>query len=68
MEDLLDDYIEIIDQPDPEHKKSMYPYVEPTVQTADEIGETQLTMTLLTCRLSLTRQTTLPQKKRNKRK
>ena len=37
IEDPLDDVIEIFDQPDPEHKKSMYPYVEPTVQTADKI-------------------------------
>ena len=41
IEDPLDDVIEIIDQPDPEHKKSMYPYVEPTVQTADKIDKTQ---------------------------
>ena len=41
IEDPLDDVIEIIDQPDPEHKKSLYPYVEPTVQTADEIDKTQ---------------------------
>ena len=41
IEDPLDDVIEIIDQPDPEHKKSMYPYVELTVQTADEIDKTQ---------------------------
>ena len=40
IEDPLDDVIEIIDQPDLEHKKSMYPYVEPTLQTADEIDET----------------------------
>ena len=41
IEDPLDDVIKIIDPPDPEHKKSMYPYVEPTVQTADEIDKTQ---------------------------
>ena len=41
IEDPLDDVIEIIDQPDPEHKKSMYPYVKPTVQTADKIDKTQ---------------------------
>ena len=41
IEDLLDDVIEIIDQPDPEHKKSMYPYVERTVQTSDEIDKTK---------------------------
>ena len=41
IKDSLDDVIEIIDMPDVEHKKIMYPYVEPTVQTADEIDKTQ---------------------------
>ena len=41
IEDSLDEVIEIIDLPDPEHKKPMYPYVEPTVQTTDEIDKTQ---------------------------
>ena len=41
IEDPLDDVIEIIDLPDPEHKKSLYPYVKPTVQAVDEIDETQ---------------------------
>ena len=41
IEDPLDDVLETIDQPDSEHKKSMFPYVEPTLQTADEIDETQ---------------------------
>ena len=41
IEDPLDDVIEITDLPDPEHKKSMHPYVEPTVQTTDEIDKTQ---------------------------
>ena len=41
IEDPLDDAIEIIDLPDHEHKKSMYSYVEPTVQTADEIDKAQ---------------------------
>ena len=27
--------------PDVEHKKSMFPYVEPTVETADEIDKRQ---------------------------
>ena len=39
IEDPLDDVIEIIDMPDVEHKKSMFPYVEPTVETADEIDK-----------------------------
>ena len=41
IEDSLDEVIEIIDLPDPEHKKPMYPYVKPTVQTTDEIDKTQ---------------------------
>ena len=41
IEDPLDDVIEIIDLPDIEHKKSMFPYVEPTVETADKIDEKQ---------------------------
>ena len=40
-EDPLDDVIEIIDMPDVEHKKSMFPYVEPIVETADEIDKRQ---------------------------
>ena len=41
IEDSLDDVLEIIDMPDLEHKKSMFPYVEPTVETADEIDTNQ---------------------------
>ena len=41
MEDPLDEIIEKIDLPDPEHKKSVFPYVEPTVETADEIETKQ---------------------------
>ena len=41
IEDSLDDLLEIIDMPDLEHKKSMFPYVEPTVETADEIDTNQ---------------------------
>ena len=41
MNRLLDDVIEINGQPDPEHKKSMYPYLEPPLQMADEIDKTQ---------------------------
>ena len=37
IEDPLDTVIEILDDPNPEHKKEMYPYVPPQVQTADEI-------------------------------
>ena len=40
-EDTLEEVLKIIDEPHPEHKKSMFPYVEPTLQTADEIDETQ---------------------------
>ena len=41
IEDPLDEVIEIIDVPDIEHKKSMFPYVEPIVETADEIETNQ---------------------------
>ena len=41
IEDTLDEVVEIIDVPDTEHKKSMFPYVEPTVETADEIETNQ---------------------------
>ena len=41
IEDPLDVVIEIIDMPDVEHKKSMFPYVEPTVETADKIDKRQ---------------------------
>ena len=40
-EDPLDDVVEVIDVPDVDHKKTMHPYEEPTVQTADEIDKTQ---------------------------
>ena len=41
IDDPLDDVVEIMDLPDPEHKKTTFPYVEPTVQLPDEIEETQ---------------------------
>ena len=41
IQDPLDDVIEILDMPDPEHKKTTFPYVEPTVQLPDEIEEKQ---------------------------
>ena len=41
IEDPLDEVVEIIDVPDTEHKKSMFPFVEPTVETADEIETNQ---------------------------
>ena len=37
----LDDAIEIIDDPAAEHKKTTFPYVEPTVQLPDEIEDKQ---------------------------
>ena len=46
IEDLLDDAIEIIDRPDVEHKESMLPYVEHTVETADEIDKDKKLLTL----------------------
>ena len=41
IQDPLDDVIEIFDEPNPEHKKTTFPYVEPTVQLRDEIGNSQ---------------------------
>ena len=41
IEDSLEDFIEIIDLPDIEHKKSIFPYDEPTIETADEIETKQ---------------------------
>ena len=41
IEDPLEEIIEIIDLPDIEHKKSMFPYDEPTAETADEIETKQ---------------------------
>ena len=41
INDPLDDVVEIMDLPDPEHKKTTFSYVEPTVQLSDEIEETQ---------------------------
>ena len=37
----LDDVIEIIDDPNAEHKKTKFPYNEPTVQLPDEIKDSQ---------------------------
>ena len=39
IQDPLDDVIEIIEEPDPKHKKTMFPYLEPTVQQPDEIED-----------------------------
>ena len=41
IEDPLEEFIEIIDLPDIEHKKSMFPYKEPTIEIADEIETKQ---------------------------
>ena len=41
IQDPLDDVIEILDDPNPEHKKTTFPYVEPTVQLPDEIEDSQ---------------------------
>ena len=41
IEDSHDEVIEILDEPDIEHKKSMFPYKEPTLETADEIERKQ---------------------------
>ena len=41
IEDPLEEIIEIIDLLNIEHKKSMFPYDEPTAETADEIETKQ---------------------------
>ena len=41
INDPLDDVVEIMNLPYPEHKKTTFPYVEPTVQLPDKIEETQ---------------------------
>ena len=41
INDPVDDVIEIMDQPNPEHKKATFPYIKPTVQLRDEIEKTQ---------------------------
>ena len=41
MQNPLDDVIEIIDEPNPEHKKTTFPYIEPTVQLPNEIEDSQ---------------------------
>ena len=42
INDPLDDVIEIMDQPNPEHKKTTFPYIEPTVQLPDKIKKKNL--------------------------
>ena len=37
INDPVDDVIEIMDQPNPEHKETTFPCVEPTVQLRDKI-------------------------------
>ena len=37
----LDDAVEILNDPNVEHKKTIFPYVEPTVQQSDDIEITQ---------------------------
>ena len=41
IQDLWDDVIEILDVPDAEHKKAIFSYVDPILQTADDIDKTQ---------------------------
>ena len=41
INNLLDAIMEILEEPNVEHKKTTFPYVEPTVQLPDEIEETQ---------------------------
>ena len=37
IKDSLEHIIEVINLLDVEHKKTMFPYIEPTVETADKI-------------------------------
>ena len=41
VNDPLENVIEIIDEPESEHKKTTFPYVEPTVQLPHEIEDSQ---------------------------
>ena len=41
IQNPLEDVIEILDDPNPEHKKTTFPYVEPLVQFPDEIEDSQ---------------------------
>ena len=41
IQNPLDDVIEIIDEPNPEHKKTTFPYIEPTVQLPNEIEDSE---------------------------
>ena len=41
IQDPLDDVIEILDDPNPERKKTTFPYVESTVQLPDKIEDSQ---------------------------
>ena len=41
IQNPLDDFIEIIDEPNPEHKKTTFPYMEPTVQLPNETEDSQ---------------------------
>ena len=41
IQDPLDDVIGMFDEPNPEHKNTTFPYVEPTVQLPDEIEDSQ---------------------------
>ena len=41
IQNPLDDVIEIIDEPNPEYKKTTFPYIEPTVQLPNEIEDSE---------------------------
>ena len=41
IQNPLDDAIEIIDEPNPEHKKTTFPYIEPNFQLPHEIEDSQ---------------------------
>ena len=70
IKDPLDNVFEIIDLPDVEHKKIMHLYVEPTVQTADEMTKLKklLTLILLILKHYSTNQEMLPLRTRKTKK
>ena len=70
IEDLLEEIIKITDDPDIEHKKSMFPYDEPLLKRQTKLKQNKdlLTKILLTCRLNLTRSMILLPNNKKKKK
>ena len=51
----LEELLEILNEPDIEHKKSMFPCEPPQLQMADEIETSQQLVDSMTCRQNLTK-------------